>query len=90
MPSVAQIVAIPRRYAKPACRRYGFHGLSYAYLMEELERLLGREAAAGRVILAHLGSGHSLAAVHELEVRRYHDGADAGLGTGHGDALRRY
>ena len=45
-------------------RRYGFHGLSYAFLMEELARLAGAEAAQGRVILAHLGNGASLAAVH--------------------------
>ena len=45
MPRVAQIVAIPRRYEAAGVRRYGFHGLSYAYLMKELERLVGREAA---------------------------------------------
>ena len=44
-------------------RRYGFHGLSYAYLMEELARVAGLEEARGRVILAHLGAGASLAAV---------------------------
>jgi acetate kinase len=44
-------------------RRYGFHGLSYAFLMEELARLGGAGAAQGRVILAHLGNGASLAAV---------------------------
>jgi len=44
-------------------RRYGFHGLSYAYLIEELARLAGAHAARGRVILAHLGNGASLAAV---------------------------
>jgi acetate kinase len=65
MPRVAQIVALPRRFEAAGVRRYGFHGLSYAYLMEELERQVGPEAAAGRVILAHLGSGASLAAVHE-------------------------
>ncbi len=46
-------------------RRYGFHGLSYAYLMEELARVAGPDAARGRVILAHLGAGASLAAVRE-------------------------
>ena len=44
-------------------RRYGFHGLSYAYLLSELARTAGPDEAAGRVILAHLGSGASLAAV---------------------------
>ncbi len=65
MPRVAQIVAIPRRYEAAGVRRYGFHGLSYTYLMEELVRLVGNDAASGRVILAHLGSGASLAAVHD-------------------------
>ncbi|MCS6297608.1 MAG: acetate/propionate family kinase [Nitrospira sp.] len=65
LPPVARLVAIPRRYEKQGIRRYGFHGLSYAYLMEELERVAGREAARGKVILAHLGNGASLAAVRE-------------------------
>jgi acetate kinase len=63
LPRVAQILPIPRRYEAVGVRRYGFHGLSYAYLMEELARVAGPEAAMGRVILAHLGSGASLAAV---------------------------
>ena len=65
MPRVAQIIAIPRRYEAAGVRRYGFHGLSFAYLMEELARVGGPAAASGRVILAHLGSGASLAAVRE-------------------------
>ena len=64
LPRVARLLPIPRRYEGQGVRRYGFHGLSYAFLMGELERLAGREAAQGRVILAHLGSGASLAAVH--------------------------
>jgi len=64
MPRVAQILPIPRHYEAQGVRRYGFHGLSYAYLMGELDRLAGTEAAQGRVILAHLGNGASLAAVH--------------------------
>jgi acetate kinase len=63
MPVVARLLPIPRRYQEKGVRRYGFHGLSYAYLMEELERTAGREAARGRVVLAHLGNGASLAAV---------------------------
>ncbi|EGF24374.1 Acetate and butyrate kinase [Rhodopirellula baltica WH47] len=43
-------------------RRYGFHGLSYEFLMHELGRVAGTEAAKGRVVLAHLGNGTSLAA----------------------------
>ena len=65
MPPVARLLAIPRRYEKMGIRRYGFHGLSYAYLMQELERVAGRDAAHGRVILAHLGNGASLAAVRD-------------------------
>jgi len=63
LPQVARLLPIPRRYEALGVRRYGFHGLSYAFLMEELARLAGAEAAQGRVILAHLGNGASLAAV---------------------------
>jgi acetate kinase len=62
MPRVAKLLPIPRRYAAKGVERYGFHGLSYAYLMEELGRL-DPAATKGRVILAHLGNGASLAAV---------------------------
>ena len=65
MPAVAKLVPIPRRYYAKGVQRYGFHGLSYAYLLEELAHVAGYEAANGRVILAHLGNGASLAAVKE-------------------------
>jgi acetate kinase len=64
MPRVAKLLPIPRRYARKGVERYGFHGLSYAYLMEELGRL-DPAGAKGRVILAHLGNGASLAAVRD-------------------------
>jgi acetate kinase len=64
LPRVAQLLPIPRRYDAQGVRRYGFHGLSYAFLMGELARLAGTEVALGRVVLAHLGNGASLAAVH--------------------------
>ena len=64
LPRVAQMLPIPHRYEAQGVRRYGFHGLSYAFLLGELARLAGAEAAHGRVILAHLGNGASLAAVH--------------------------
>jgi acetate kinase len=64
MPRVARLLPIPRRYADRGVERYGFHGLSYAYLMGELGRL-DPSAAKGRVVLAHLGSGASLAAVRK-------------------------
>jgi len=63
LPRVARMLPIPRRYEAQGVRRYGFHGLSYAFLMGELARVAGTEAAQGRVILAHLGNGASLAAV---------------------------
>jgi propionate kinase len=65
LPRVARMLPIPRRYETLGVRRYGFHGLSYSFLMEELVRLGDAAATTGRVILAHLGSGASLAAVRD-------------------------
>jgi acetate kinase len=65
MPRVAKLLPLPRRYDAKGIQRYGFHGLSYAYLMEELARLGDPAAKTGRVILAHLGNGASLAAVRD-------------------------
>jgi acetate kinase len=64
MPKLARLLAIPRSYYDRGVRRYGFHGISYSYLIEELARL-NETASRGRVIFAHLGNGVSLAAVHE-------------------------
>jgi acetate kinase len=64
LPHIAQLLPIPRRYQDAGIRRFGFHGLSYTYLMSQLATVAGPEAVAGRVILAHLGSGASMAAVH--------------------------
>lgn len=63
MPVIAKILPIPRRYQLKGVQRYGFHGLSYTYLLDELKHLGDSAANHGRVILAHLGSGSSLAAV---------------------------
>lgn len=63
MPVVAKLLPLPRRYYDKGIRRYGFHGLSYEYLMQELKHIVGEEAGNGKIILAHLGSGASLAAV---------------------------
>ena len=63
MPAVAKLLPIPRRFQKEGIHRYGFHGLSYAYLLEELERIAGKETAHGKIIFAHLGNGASLTAV---------------------------
>lgn len=63
MPRVAHLLAIPRRYDKLGIQRYGFHGLSYAFLMKELARIGKQGEAERRVILAHLGNGASMTAV---------------------------
>jgi len=63
MPPVAKLVAIPRHFRAKGIKRYGFHGLSYAYLVEQLNLEEWNETLRDRVILAHLGSGASLAAV---------------------------
>ena len=67
MPRVARLLPLPRRYEGAGLQRYGFHGLSYSYIAEELIRVAGPEVATGRVIMAHLGSGASLAAVKDGE-----------------------
>ena len=64
MPTVARLLAIPRRYEQLGLQRYGFHGLSYAFLMRELRRVGTSDEVKGRVILAHLGNGASMAAVN--------------------------
>ena len=63
MPRVAKLLPIPRHYEAKGVQRFGFHGLSYAYLMQELERVAGAKSARGRVVLAHLGNGASMVAV---------------------------
>ena len=65
MPRVAKLLPVPRRFDSMGIQRYGFHGLSYNYLMKQLVRVGGTKAAHGRVILAHLGNGASLAAIFE-------------------------
>ncbi len=65
LPRVARLLPLPRRYESAGVRRYGFHGLSYQFLLGELQRLGDRAATQGRVILAHLGHGASLAAIRD-------------------------
>ena len=65
MPAVAKLLPIPRRFTEMGIHRYGFHGLSYQYLINELEKLAEKKASHGRVVLAHLGNGASLAAVYK-------------------------
>jgi acetate kinase len=63
LPTVSRLLPIPRELSDRGIRRFGFHGLSYTYLMQRLAEVAGQESASGRVILAHLGAGASLAAV---------------------------
>ena len=64
LPRVARLLPIPRRYEAAGVRRYGFHGLSYEFMLSELGRINQAEALHGRLILTHLGNGSSIAAVH--------------------------
>jgi acetate kinase len=81
LPRVATLLPIPRRYAEQGVRRYGFHGLSFASLMDQLQHT---GDAQGRVLLAHLGNGASLAAVRDGHVLDTSMGftANAGLVMG--------
>ena len=63
MPEVAQLLPLPTGLRAAGFERFGFHGLSCAWLMEELSRLGGPQVADGRVLLAHLGNGASITAV---------------------------
>ncbi len=63
LPTHAHRYALPRELYDEGVRRYGFHGLSYQYVVEELRRVAGPAEAEGRVVIAHLGNGASLAAV---------------------------
>lgn len=65
MPPVAKLLPVPRRFDKAGVHRYGFHGLSFTYLMEALKNIKGKDESKGRIILAHLGNGASLAAVKD-------------------------
>jgi acetate kinase len=60
--AVADHYAIPERFYAEGVRRYGFHGLSYEYVAQRL-REIAPTVAAGRVIVAHLGSGASMCAL---------------------------
>ena len=64
MPLVARTYSLPRRLTAEGFIRYGFHGLSYEYVIQRL-REIDASAASGRVIVAHLGNGASLAALYQ-------------------------
>ena len=65
MPKVAQMLPLPRALFDEGIVRFGFHGLSYEFLIQELARVAGADAASGRVIIAHLGNGASMAAIRD-------------------------
>jgi acetate kinase len=67
LPRVARLLPIPRRFDQAGIRRYGFHGLSYASLMENLMHVAKPKAVTGRVILAHLGNGASITALRDQQ-----------------------
>jgi acetate kinase len=62
MPRVAQLCPLSAQYFDKGILRYGFHGISYEYVMSEL-RILDGDLANGRVVVAHLGNGASMAAI---------------------------
>jgi acetate kinase len=62
-PAVAQAFALPRDLGEVGIKRYGFHGLSYEYIASVLPEHLGA-GADGRVVVAHLGAGASMCALH--------------------------
>jgi acetate kinase len=62
-PELAQSFALPQVLTEAGIRRYGFHGLSYEFIQSQLADL-GPDLADGRVIVAHLGNGASLCAMH--------------------------
>jgi acetate kinase len=65
LPDVARRLPIAQAYDAQGVRRYGFHGLSYTFLLHELRRRAGSSQAGGKLVLLHLGNGSSLAAVRE-------------------------
>ncbi len=62
MPDVAQLYALPEKVRRQGVLRYGFHGLSYEYILSELNKVASAEIANGKVIIAHLGNGASMGA----------------------------
>ena len=64
MPLVAKLLPIPKKYFSMGIQRYGYHGISYQYLLLQLVKLEGKKVAKGKIIMAHLGNGASITAVH--------------------------
>ena len=65
MPAVAKLYPIPEPYRSEGVQRYGFHGLSYEFILGELTAQREKLARKGRLIFAHLGHGASMAALRD-------------------------
>lgn len=65
LPRVAQMTGLPRRFDNEGIRRFGFHGLSYEYVVEQVRRCHGKAASNERIVAAHLGNGASMTAIKE-------------------------
>jgi len=63
LPAVARMYALPRKWYEQGMRRYGFHGLSCDFILQQL-RVADPALAGGRLIIAHLGNGASMTAVN--------------------------
>lgn len=65
MPVVARMLPLPRRLYNAGIKKYGFHGLSYTYIMQQLQHINHAAAHSGRIVIAHLGNGASMAAIKD-------------------------
>ncbi len=89
MPEVAQRIPMPRSLWHEGVLRYGFHGLSYEYVISKLREIAGQEAADGRVLIVAPRQRRQHGRGSRRHRHRYDDGADAGRRTDDGHALRR-
>jgi acetate kinase len=64
LPRLARLTALPRVFEQKGIRRYGFHGLSYEYILDELGHHDREGVQRERIVIAHLGNGASMAAIH--------------------------
>ena len=89
-PELATRLPLPRSYFDKGYRRYGFHGLNYEHVVDELPRMTGQPLPR-RIIAAHLGSGASMCAILDGKKRCHHHGLFDGrwLGDGHAHRLHR-
>ncbi len=90
IPAAAATYALPGEWRERwDLRRFGFHGLSHAYVARRVPELLGRPADGScGSSAATSGAGASLCAISSGALGRHHDGLHAAGGPGHGDPLR--